>query len=126
MGLTVPGYAFISYELLLDFCVKSHSNLTQSEREECEVLEGILDISLFVPQNEEYKNFSKLVRKNMAEWPFYRTMPAEESVSDMSFFCFKSDKLYICISMFRIRPVILTYRILNNITVTVKVRHKLI
>jgi len=81
IGLTAPGYAFISYELLLDFCAKPHSNLTQIEREECEVLEGILDISLFVPQNEEYKHFAKLVRTNMAKWPFFRNMPPEEPVS---------------------------------------------
>ena len=84
LGLTKPGYSFITYELLLDSCLPL--NIKAGEVEECEALDGILDISLFVPQDESYLNFSKLVRNKMSEAPFYKTMSPYEIVSNSYIF----------------------------------------
>ena len=81
LGMKKAGYAFICYELLLDSCLDEENTLTNEEREQCDALNGMLDISLFVPQDEKYTNFSKQVRKKMAQHPFYRVMPDEEDVS---------------------------------------------
>lgn len=84
LGLTKPGYAFICYELLLDKCVESENNkLKEEEKEKCDALNGLLDISLFVPQNEAYVNFSQRVRRKMADPPFRRIMPKNEEVSTL-------------------------------------------
>ena len=80
VGLTNPGYAFLTYELLLDSCLPSV--VKPAEQDACDSLDGILDISLFVPEDESYKNFSKLVRKKMAEEPFNRVMSPMEVVSN--------------------------------------------
>lgn len=94
IGLTSPGYVFICYELLIDICAKPSLNQTLEEKESCELLEGLLDISLFVPQNEEYENFSKLVRQKMAQPPFNRVMPKEEPVEIYAAFLHDAALLY--------------------------------
>ena len=76
VGLLRPGFAFISYELLIDKCASPN----KTEEEDCDLLEGMLDISLFVPQNEAYQKFANLVRKKMAEEPFNRVMEPSEPV----------------------------------------------
>ena len=48
-------YAFIVYELLLDKCLPSF--VTDEDKEACEALQGILDISLYVPQDKTYTEF---------------------------------------------------------------------
>lgn len=83
VGLVQKGYAFICYELLIDTCAGPPSSVTN--KDDCDLLEGLLDISLFVPQNEEYQNFAKLVRIKMAEAPFNRKMAKDESVSQNIF-----------------------------------------
>ena len=80
VGLTQKGYAFICYELLIDTCAGPPSTVTN--KDDCDLLEGLLDISLFVPQNEEYQKFATLVRQKMAEAPFNRQMSDDESVSE--------------------------------------------
>ena len=78
VGLTSPGYVFISYELLLDSC-KTQKNATEDEIA-CKAYEGLLDVSLYVPSNAEYANFTHEVRRRMSEKPFNRTMKKEEEV----------------------------------------------
>ena len=78
MGLTGAGYAFISYEVLLDSC-RSSGNATE-DAIACAAYEGLLDISLYVPSTAEYSNFTKEVRKRMSEAPFNRTMKDDEQV----------------------------------------------
>lgn len=79
LGLTSAGYAFLTYELLLDSCLPE--NITPETSESCSAIDGILDISLFVPQSESYSNFSKLVRRKMEDEPFNRVMPSSEVVA---------------------------------------------
>ena len=78
IGLTTSGYVFISYELLLDSC-KMKENATEDDIA-CKAYEGLLDISLYVPSNAEYANFTREVRRRMSDEPFNRTMKKEEEV----------------------------------------------
>ncbi|XP_065051020.1 atrial natriuretic peptide receptor 1-like [Rhopilema esculentum] len=78
LGLTTSGYAFFSYDLLLDSC-NSTTASDEENRIACQAYEGLLDISLYVPETAEYKNFTAEVRRRMAEPPFNRPMlPGEE------------------------------------------------
>ena len=88
VGLAQKGYAFICYELLIDTCAGTPSNVTDKDND-CDLLEGLLDISLFVPQNEEYNKFATLVRKKMADAPFNRQMSDGESVSIKKIFDYR-------------------------------------
>lgn len=72
-------YAFIVYELLLDKCLRSFD--TDEDKEACEALQGILDISLYVPQDKTYTEFSELVREKMNEEPFFKKMDRNSQVN---------------------------------------------
>lgn len=72
-------YAFIVYELLLDKCLPSF--VTAEDKEACEALQGILDISLYVPQDKTYTEFSELVREKMNEEPFFKKMDRNSQVN---------------------------------------------
>lgn len=72
-------YAFIVYELLLDKCLPSF--VTDEDKEACEALQGILDISLYVPQDKTYTEFSELVREKMNEEPFFKKMDRNSQVN---------------------------------------------
>ena len=80
LGLTSAGYAFVSYDMLLDSC-NSSTDATENAMV-CKAYEGLLDISLYVPSTKEYQNFTKEVRRRMPEPPFYRTMLPQEQVSE--------------------------------------------
>lgn len=92
LGLTSAGYAFLTYELLLDSCLPE--NITPETSESCSAIDGILDISLFVPQSESYSNFSKLVRRKMEDEPFNRVMPSSEVVEPYAAFLHDAALLY--------------------------------
>ena len=79
LGLIRAGYAFISYEVLLTSCKQSKNSTEDAIA--CATYEGLLDISLYVPSNAEYENFTTEVRRRMAEPPFNRPMKANEQVS---------------------------------------------
>ena len=79
LGLTSAGYAFVSYDMLLDSC-NSSTDATENAMV-CKAYEGLLDISLYVPSTKEYQNFTKEVRRRMPEAPFYRAMLPQEQVS---------------------------------------------
>ena len=72
-------YAFIVYELLLDKCLPSF--VTDEDKEACETLQGILDISLYVPQDKTYTEFSELVREKMELAPFKEPMDLNSQVN---------------------------------------------
>ena len=80
LGLTTSGYAFFSYDLLLDSCNSTIAS-DEENRIACQAYEGLLDISLYVPETAEYKNFTAEVRRRMAEPPFNRAMLPGEEVS---------------------------------------------
>ena len=79
VGLTSPGYAFITYDLLLDSCNSSTATAAENILA-CKAYEGLLDISLFVPSTEEYENFTVEARRRMGDPPFNRTMEPDEEV----------------------------------------------
>ena len=80
VGLTNPGYAFVTYDLLRDSCNSSSGSAAENAMA-CKAYEGLLDISLFVPRTAEYENFTMEVRRRMVESPFNRVMDPEEDVS---------------------------------------------
>ena len=81
-GLTTAGYAFITYDLLVDSCHSSTASAAENLLA-CKAYEGLLDISLFVPSTPEYDNFTTEARKRMQDPPFNRTMRPDEEVSDL-------------------------------------------
>ena len=81
LGLCSAGYAFVSYEVLLNSCNSSSANATENIIA-CRAYEGLLDISLYVPSNCAYSNFTKEVRRRMSEKPFKRAMLPNEEVID--------------------------------------------
>ena len=81
LNMKSEGFVFISYELLLDGCSSEYPTAVAIDPEVCEALDGLLDISLYVPNDESYHNFSQLVRMEMENPPFSRTMSPNEQVA---------------------------------------------
>lgn len=84
VGMTTAGYAFITYDLLLDSCNSSTASAAENALA-CKAYEGLLDISLFVPSTAEYDNFTAEARRRMADPPFNRTMEPDEEVIPNAF-----------------------------------------
>ena len=85
LNLNKAGYVFIAYELVFHECLSQTASA--KDLEECDALDGLLDISLFVPDDTNYKNFSLLVREEMKNDPFNYTMPADAEVLFLNIYC---------------------------------------
>ncbi|XP_065654311.1 atrial natriuretic peptide receptor 1 isoform X3 [Hydra vulgaris] len=93
LGLNSAGYVFFSYEVLLHDC-RNISKLSIQDKDECEALNGLLDISLFVPDDVNYRNFSLLVREEMKNKPFNTPIDADVEVESYAAFLHDATMLY--------------------------------
>ncbi|XP_065649694.1 atrial natriuretic peptide receptor 2 isoform X2 [Hydra vulgaris] len=94
LNMISQGYVFISYELLLDGCSNNYPTLVDINPDVCQALDGLLDISLYVPNDDNYKNFSQLVRMEIMNPPFSRKMLPSEQVEIYAALLYDAALLY--------------------------------
>ena len=82
LGLINGKYVVITLEILLNSCKASADAQDGRDAEACAAYEGIIDISQYIPDSQEYKDFTTAVYNRMPEMNY--TMDSPNDVCIMS------------------------------------------
>ena len=79
LKMTTSGYAYFTFAMTPHSCKGDDGR----DQDACKAFEGVMDISNYVPSDQNYKTFERSVRQKM---PLFAGlgyhMPSDEEVSD--------------------------------------------
>ena len=81
LGLLNGEYVVVSLETLQASCKADDSAQDGRDEEACKAFEGILDVSQYIPDSQDYEDFTTAVYNRMPEMNY--TMSAPNQVSGL-------------------------------------------
>ena len=95
LGLLNGEYVVVTIETLPDSCKATASTQDGRDAEACKAYEGVIEVSQYIPDSQEYEDFTFAVYNRMPEMNYTMNAPNEVSISITNYY-FATCQMTIC------------------------------